>query len=157
MTLTIINEDNYCYYKPNVTLHEYKMYKYLDNLEFKYIPKLYDYNKDTKVLKTQKIYGMTIADLYGENWNNIPKLITKQIRDIITRFYTMGIVYPDITGYNFIQDNKTSRIWVVDFEHCFCMNLFSREPCYNDEEIKHIEFVKKFCFKNACCWNPNFA
>lgn len=155
---------NYFYIKEFVFTREYRIYKYLDNMELKFIPKLYDYDKDKKILKTQRINGLSVADLYGEKFENAPTNVVKQIRNIITYLYNIGIIYPDITGYNFIED-KNSHIWIVDFEHCFYINHYiikkNEQLISIDDDIKdkdeHIDFVNKFCFKNEESWNPYFA
>ena len=88
---------SYFYLKENVSTKEYRIYKYLYNMELKFIPKLYSYDKETKVLKTQRINGMCIADLYGENFEDVPINIIEKIRNIVCYLYNIGIVYPDIT------------------------------------------------------------
>lgn len=150
---------NYFYIKENVLTREYRIYKYLHNMEFKFIPKLYHYDKNKKKLKTQKINGLSISDFYGEKFEDIPQHIIDKIRYIITSLYNIGVIYPDITGYNFIEDDN-SNIWIVDFEHCFYINHYDKN---NDslKEIKdsdeHLDFVYRFCFKNENAWNPYFA
>jgi tRNA A-37 threonylcarbamoyl transferase component Bud32 len=161
-----ITEQEYSFFKENVSPKEYRIYKYLDNLNFKFIPKLYDYDKITCTLRTQKINGLSISDYYGESFEEIPRPIINQIRNIITQLYNIGIVYPDITGYNFIEDNK-GAIWIVDFEHCFYKNIHENKIDTNadtdtDTDIildaeDHINFVSKFCFKKQQSWNPYFA
>ncbi len=102
--------------KENVFTREYRIYKYLDNMDLKFIPKLYNYDKENKYLKCQKANGSSVADLYGEDFNNVPMHIITKIRSIVKKLYDIGIIYPDITGYNFIVD-KESKVWIIDFEH----------------------------------------
>ena len=148
---------SYFHIKNKVFTKEYRIYKYLDNMNFKYIPKFYEYDKNKKILKTQKINGLSISDLYGENFENVPKHIIEKIRNIITCLYNIGIIYPDITGYNFIED-KNSHIWIVDFEDCFYINHYNIEKLHKIfKKYEHINFVNKFCFKNENRWNPYFA
>jgi tRNA A-37 threonylcarbamoyl transferase component Bud32 len=152
--------DTYYHLKKNVQTKEYRIYKYLENLDLPFVPKLYSYDKKTQTLKTQKINGLNLSDLYGEKWENIPDNIMEKVRDIITKLYEIGIIYPDITGYNFIQDHQ-SKIWVVDFEHCFYFNNYNINPIEttieDKEQQSHIEFVIQFCFENIQSWNPHFA
>jgi RIO-like serine/threonine protein kinase len=155
---------NYFYIKENVFTREYRIYKYLDNLNLKFIPKLYDYDKEKNILKTQRIKKLSVADFYGDKFENVPENIIEKIRNIITDLYNIGIVYPDITGYNFIED-KNSHVWIVDFEHCFYINHYNskenNELSSIDDDVKdkeeHLDFVNKFCFKNENSWNPYFA
>jgi tRNA A-37 threonylcarbamoyl transferase component Bud32 len=153
---------SYYYTKENVSAKEYRIYKYLDNMKLKFIPKLYSYDKEKKILKTQRINSMCVSDLYGENFKDVPENVIEKIRDIVRYLHNIGIIYPDITGYNFIED-KQSRIWVVDFEHCFYINNYNRYEIKDDNEddIKdkdeHLDFVNRFCYKNEMSWNLYFA
>lgn len=148
--------------KENVFTREYRIYKYLDNMDLKFIPKFYNYDKENKHLKCQKANGSCIADLYGEDFNNVPMHIIKKIRTIVRTLYDIGIIYPDITGYNFIED-KDSHIWIINFNHCFYVNHYTNknieEQCEDDIPDKglHIKFVYKFCFEEERSWNSYFA
>jgi len=139
--------------KHDVSRGEYVIYKLLDNMELKFIPKFYSYDKESKILRTNKIDGDCVSNIYGENFDDVPENVIKEIRSIVTYLYFNRYVYPDITGYNFIED-KNKKIWIVDFEHCF---IRSDETQYSDEEKEHLEFVKKFCLENEQSWNPYFA
>ena len=75
----------YYHIKENVLAREYRIYKYLHNMELKFIPKLYDYDKTNKKLKTQKINGLSISDFYGEESKNITDNIFNEIRLIIKK------------------------------------------------------------------------
>jgi len=140
----------YIYTKENVSRKEYIIYKYLDNMKLEFIPKLYSYDKEKKILKTQRINNMCISDIYGENFEDVPENIIEKIRDIVCYLNYKGIIYPHITGYNFIEDKK-SRIWVVNFEHCF----WNTEDDIKDK-AEHLDFVNRFCYKNEMNWNPYF-
>jgi tRNA A-37 threonylcarbamoyl transferase component Bud32 len=84
---------------------------------------------------------MNVSDYYGEKETNIsPELFTK-IRTIVKTLYDNNVVYPDITGYNFIEYDK--RIWIIDFEHS------NFKPLLTDT------FVVKF-INGLDKWNPNF-
>ena len=103
---------------------------------------------------------MCVCDLYGENFKDIPENVIKQIRDIVSYLNNIGVIYPDITGYNFIED-KQSRVWIVDFEHCFYINNYKSNELKDDNEddinkAKHLDFVNRFCYKNEMSWNPDF-
>jgi RIO-like serine/threonine protein kinase len=151
---------NYVFIKENVSLREYKMYKYLNDKNLSFIPKIYQYNNETKVLTTQKIMGLSVADFYGEDFNLVPEKIISQIRDIIRYLYKIGVIYPDITGYNFIVDKK-SKVWIIDFEHSFYTNqLQSMDNTILDDipdKNQHIDFVEKFSNSNENAWNAYFA
>ena len=84
---------------------------------------------------------MNVADFYGDkNRDTSPELFEK-IRDIIKTLYENNIVYPDITGYNFIEYNN--EVWIIDFEHS------NFKPLLSDEFV--LEFIN-----GANKWNPQF-
>ena len=134
---------DYFYLKENVFSREYRMYKYLDNLNFTFIPKLYDYDKEKKILKTQRINGMSVSDLYGEKFANVPKNIIKKIRNIIRTLHKIGIIYPDITGYNFIEKNK--KIYIIDFG----------DAQYKKKD-KELNWFLSYFLAGHNGWNPDF-
>ena len=129
------------YVKKNVSLHEYCMHKYIQELEVFNVPKIIAYDIERKVMVMEKINHMTIADFYGEDAKNVPSDTFLQIRNIIKNLTKYNIEYPDITGYNFIEyDNK---IWIIDFEHTRTITG------------KLNSFVSKF-IDGLNEWNPQF-
>jgi RIO-like serine/threonine protein kinase len=173
-----ISNEKHSFIKMNVSMKEYLFYKHLDSQNYNFIPKIYEYDKNEKILTTQKINGSSISDFYGEDFILVPKSVICKIRKIVRTLYEIGIAYPDITGYNFIQDNK-KHIWVIDFEHCFVIHTFStlekriinnefiKNDCEENEENEkkeedteylkaHIEFIELFCYHNKKSWNPDF-
>ena len=87
------------------------------------------------------INNMNISDWYGDSEKNIAPELFDKIRQIIKTLYDNNIIYPDITGYNFIEcDNK---LWILDFEHSYF------------KVNKKTQFVEKF-IKGLNKWNPEF-
>jgi len=134
--------------KSEVTFHEYQMYHYVDSLHLDFVPKLLSYNEKSHTLQMQRVDGMSLSDMFGEKIESIPENILEECRIIVSTLYDQYIVYPDITGYNFIIENKTEKIYLVDFEHSF----FRGYSSYNE----HNEFVQQF-IKGKRSWNPYFA
>ena len=95
----------------------------------------------------EKIDGMSVSDMYGENANAVPSSIFDEIRGIVRELYVAGIVYPDITGYNFMID-KSDRIWIIDFGH---VTRSKRK----DKCIGGHNFIEKFIGGHNG-WNPDF-
>jgi len=127
--------------KKNVSLKEYTIYQYIYSINIVNTPKPISYDKATNIMTMEKIPQLDISNMYGDSPNDIPEYIFDEIRKIITKLYDHNIIYPDITGYNFIEyDNK---IWIIDFEHCECM------PEKTDPFV--FEFING---KNE--WNPSF-
>jgi len=127
--------------KQNVSKHEYDMHLYIYNLNILNVPKPISYDANNKVFQIEKINGMSISDYYGEKSSDIDSNIFKSIREIIKVLYDVGIIYPDITGYNFIMEydnlnNITNKIWIIDFEHAKFYDPTIYDPDY--------EFVNEF-------------
>ena len=141
--MTTFDEKNLYFMKQNVLLHEYKMQKYVYNLNIVNIPKIIKYDKKNKIMTMQKITGMNLSDLYGEESKNISSNIFTQIRNIIKILLANNIEYSDITGYNFILD-KNEELWIIDFEHAQYNTTITNS------------FVKKFC-DGLDIWNPDYA
>jgi tRNA A-37 threonylcarbamoyl transferase component Bud32 len=129
------------YIKKDVSLKEYEMHKHVHSLGIVNTPKILAYDRDTKVMIMEKVNYMNISDYYGEKETDISPELFKKIRQIIQTLYDNNIVYPDITGYNFIEFDK--RIWIIDFEHS------NFKPLLKDE------FVVKF-INGLNKWNPRF-
>jgi tRNA A-37 threonylcarbamoyl transferase component Bud32 len=135
------------YVKKNVSFHEYYMYNLAYNLSSKTtifnIPKVIEYDSVNKMLIMEKINSDNISNVYGESINKVPSEIVKKIRKTIEFLRDNGIVYPDITGYNFILcENK---LWIIDFEHSY----------FDGFENRNYEFIDLF-IKGKSTWNPDF-
>jgi len=132
-----------CYTKHNVEENEYKMHQMIYNLNIIDVPKIYNYDRKTKIMVMEKIMNMNISDEYGEDAKNVPKKLFKTMQEIIKKLYYAGIEYPDITGYNFIFCNN--KMYLIDFEHS--------KPFSNETMHQVDPFVIKF-IKGSCEWNP---
>lgn len=146
MTIQKMDDNkSYMFIKENVSLKEYKIHMYVYNLGLINVPKIYDYNKETKVLKMQKITNLSLSDFFGEESTNISDELFHKIRNIIQILYHNNIEYPDITGYNFIE--KNNKIWIIDFGHA----------SFNSSINENISdsFINKF-LKGHNGWNPEF-
>jgi tRNA A-37 threonylcarbamoyl transferase component Bud32 len=92
----------------------------------------------------EHIKEMCIADKYGEDPKNVPKLIWDQIRTIIKiLYYQEGIEYIDITGYNFIE--KNNKVYIIDFGDA----IYTKT--YNEMNWFLSDFLSGY---NG--WNPDF-
>lgn len=108
------------------------------------IPRIFNYNEDKKELTMQKICGDNLANIYGEDIENIPVKIIETIRKFIRLLNSYLVEYIDITGYNFMLD-KSENLWIIDFEHSKCRT--------KDEEIN--EYLRDF-IDGETKWNPDF-
>jgi tRNA A-37 threonylcarbamoyl transferase component Bud32 len=142
MSKMSLTDEAVYYTKENVSLTEYKIHKYVYNLHIVNIPKIKSYNKETRQLKMVRVGAMSISDYYGESAENIDDDLFTKIRNMIQTLYDHDILYVDITGYNFIENDK--KLWIIDFEHA----------TYNYPR-KTDEFVEQF-LEGHNGWNPEF-
>jgi|LakMenEpi03Aug12_release.lakeMendotaPanAssembly.Ray.scaffolds.fasta_scaffold949030_2 tRNA A-37 threonylcarbamoyl transferase component Bud32 len=133
--------DDLYYIKNDVELKEYEMHKHVYSLGIVNTPKILAYDRDTKVMLMEKVDNMSISDFYGENESDITPELFKKIRKIIKTLYSNNIVYPDITGYNFIEHENS--VWIIDFEHS------NFKPLLRDDFV--IDFIG-----GLDSWNPEF-
>ena len=92
----------------------------------------------------ENLEEMSIADKYGEDSKNIPKLIWDQIRTILRILYIEeGIEYIDITGYNFIE--KKGKVYIIDFG----------DAVYSKKDTD-INWFLKYFLDGHNDWNPDF-
>jgi hypothetical protein len=110
--------------KQNVSFHEFQMYKYIYDLSKRsdihilnilHVPFIFSYNIDTQTLVTERIQNINVFDFYGDAFLSVDNNVIDKIREIVTLLYKNQIVFPDITGNNFIEHRK--KLWIVDFEH----------------------------------------
>lgn len=127
--------------KENVSENEFMLNRLTNFLGIP-SPKVLAYYNNT--LKLEKINGMSLSDFYGEKETDIPEYIFESIRVIVEELLKIGICYPDITGYNFMIDDK-EKLWIIDFGHAYVTN-----PEEEDDE-----FVTKF-IEGYNGWNPLF-
>lgn len=135
---------SYYFTKHNVKESEVFIHDSIYNLNILNIPKIYNYDKEKKLLIMRNIPALNIADMYGENFSDVPAYITDEIRNIITTLYYHGIEYPDITGYNFLE--YQNKIWIIDFEHA----------SYKSDIKKYDPFILEF-IHGANAWNPLYT
>tara|TARA_B100001093_G_C26568381_1_gene901801 strand:+ start:37 stop:501 length:465 start_codon:yes stop_codon:yes gene_type:complete len=109
------------------------------------IPTVKPIKWENNILTMEKIDGLSVNDMYGDTEDGLKTIIEKgimeKIRKIVKDLRDIGIIYPDITGYNFMIDNNTEKIYVIDFGHAFKSS--------ND-------FVTKFINEKKNEWNPDF-
>ena len=84
-------------------------------------------------MKMVRVGMMSVSDYYGETADQVDEELFSKIRKIIQTLYDHDILYIDITGYNFIENNN--KLWIIDFEHA----------TYNHPR-KRDEFVEKFLY-----------
>jgi len=142
MSSTAIPTYNDLYYvKHSVSVKEYEMHKHVHSLGIVNVPKILAYDRDTRIMLMERVNYMNVADYYGEKDADITPELFQKIRNIIKTLYDNNVVYPDITGYNFIEYKE--KIWIIDFEHS------------NFKPLLQDDFVVQF-INGTNKWNPQF-
>jgi tRNA A-37 threonylcarbamoyl transferase component Bud32 len=72
---------------------------------------------DKYIIEMEQINGMTLADFYGEKMSDLPASIMCEVKRILKILLYSGIQYIDITPYNFMIEEGTDKIYIIDFEH----------------------------------------
>jgi tRNA A-37 threonylcarbamoyl transferase component Bud32 len=108
--------------KGGVTEHEAAMQRRAAKLLPAHVPHVLRYEKARLRMKMSLVSGCTLAYMYGNDCRAIPAWVWGEVRRLVRTLYEGGVVYPDITSYNFMID-ADEKIWIIDFEHCT-----TREP-----------------------------
>ena len=135
---------NTYYVKQNVNHREYFMQKYVYQLDIVNVPEIIEYNDESKIMVMKKVGKHNLSDQYGENATDVPKELFDQVIKIVRTLVLHNIEYPDLTGYNFVEDSN-GKIWIIDFEHSSLMST---------KQMNNIH-IQNICngYKK---WNPEF-
>ena len=134
--------------KQHVSYKEFFMHDHIYTLSLSSngllnVPKIINYDVNKQEMTMEKINHMNVSDFYGDHESNISAELFTQIHCIISYLYDNHIVYPDITGYNFIECG--GKLWIIDFEHS------------DFHTHKKDTFVEKFIINyDYNKWNPRF-
>jgi len=118
--------------------------------KYGFAPKVYEiFHTNTEtIICMERINAPCLADVYGENPQEIPHKLWKQIETIVTTLYEEeGIEYVDLTPYNFIE-LPNEKLYIIDFGDAY----------YTDKNMpKHPNnwFLREF-LDGEMTWNPDF-
>ena len=120
------------------------MQKYVYNLGIVKIPEIIEYNEESKIMVMKKVGNSNLSDNYGEDAMDVPDELFTQVVKIVRNLVLHNIEYPDLTGYNFVEDNE-GKVWIIDFGHSSLMST---------KQIDNIH-IQNICngYKK---WNPEF-
>ena len=139
----LANPNTY-YVKQNVNHREYFMQKYIYNLGIVNLPEIIEYNDESKIMVMKKVGKHNLSDQYGENAADVPKELFDQVIKIVRTLVLHNIEYPDLTGYNFVEDSD-GTVWIIDFEHSSMMT---------SKQVNNIH-IQNIC-NGYKIWNPEF-
>lgn len=138
--------------KKNVCYKEYLLHEYAYEIsqQFKkeagdiHIPRILCYDPVLQILTLERISFMCVSDYYGEKNTDVTPELFAKVRKIIRFLHKHHIIYPDITGYNFVEEGN-GKLWIVDFGHA------------DFQTHKPNEFVERFVEDEEYnFWNPEF-
>lgn len=107
---------------------------------------------DGNVIQMDSVNGMCLADLYTDDPAKVPDWIWTEIHRILSvLFECEGIEYIDITGYNFMLEEETKKVWIIDFGDAY----YSTTP--QTDNKKPLNWFLREVLDGQKSWNPDFA
>ena len=133
------------YVKHGVSEHEYEMQKYVRSLNIVRVPGVAAYCKETHIMAMPLVGVMSVSDMYGASAEDVPDEVFESIVDTVQLLVAHGIEFPDLTGYNFVEDlTKPGEVWIIDFEHATL-----------NDDITNPAIIALVAGERQ--WNPDFA
>ena len=122
----------------------------LQMMAYKYgfAPKIISIKKESAVYHVSMEHigeGTSLADVYGENAEDIPNYVWARIRYMVqTLLEEEGIEYVDVTPYNFLE--KNGRVYMIDFG----------DALYSTPNADINWYLQDFVYDEENMWNPDF-
>ena len=132
------------YIKQNVTHKEFFLQQFVYKLNIVNVPEIINYNEVTRTMTMKRVGKDNLSNLYGENAEDVPDELFDNVATIVRKLVLNGIEFPDLTGYNFVEDD-IGKIWIIDFEHA------KFTPPQNITNIH----IRSIC-NGTKSWNPDF-
>ena len=134
------------YVKTGVAHHEYFMQQYVYNMNIVNVPRIMAYDETTRTMAMERVGKNNLSHNYGEDATDVPDDIFNKVVRIVRTLVLHGISYPDLTGYNFVEDVSTNgKLWIIDFEHA---TMITPTVITNEHICNICNGVQK--------WNPDF-
>jgi RIO-like serine/threonine protein kinase len=114
--------------------------------KYNFVPKIINtkFEDERCVIEMEDLEAPNLANIYGENIEDIPDHVWNSIRIILKILLEEeGIEYIDITPYNFIE--KDGKVYIIDFGHAYYTDLVDINPFLND-----------VLYNDLKSWNPDF-
>jgi tRNA A-37 threonylcarbamoyl transferase component Bud32 len=82
--------------------------------------------KRRNIMIMERVNGRDLATEYGSSDGDTPYDVYDRCRNMIITLHNEGIIYPDITSYNFMLDYE-NEVWIIDFGHVREVSWFIRD------------------------------
>lgn len=107
-----------------------------------FVPEIYEFFVYDEVyyILMERLEGVLLANIYGEDYDNLPKSIQQRIKFILKTLFLNDIHYVDVTPYNFIL--RDEEVYIIDFGHAQIV------------EVNY--YLKEFLINRVKSWNPDF-
>ena len=143
--------DGDVFVKENATAREFACQSFCFEREVP-CPRPLSFDAERGVLRMERVGGgaggaMSLSDFYGEEASGVPVEVLERCREILLALAEIGVCYPDITGYNFMQVG--SELLIVDFGH-------ATRHASMEEALDHDRFFRAFAEGRQQGWNPEF-
>ena len=107
---------------------------------------------DGLLMQMDEIKGHCLADIYTDDPKKVPDWIWAEIHRILSVLFECdGIEYIDITAYNFILEEGSDKIWIIDFGDAY----YSKAGQTDDK--KPVNWFLREVLDGEKSWNPDFA
>ena len=107
---------------------------------------------DGLLMQMEEIKGSCLADIYTDDPKKVPDWIWAEIHRILSVLFECdGIEYIDITAYNFILEEGSDKIWIIDFGDAY----YSKVGQTDDK--KPVNWFLREVLDGEKSWNPDFA
>ena len=107
---------------------------------------------DGLLMQMEEIKGSCLADIYTDDPKKVPDWIWAEIHRILSVLFECdGIEYIDITAYNFILEEGSDKVWIIDFGDAY----YSKVGQTDDK--KPVNWFLREVLDGEKSWNPDFA
>ncbi len=107
-----------------------------------FVPEIYEFFVYDEVyyILMERLEGVPLANVYGEDYDDLPEDIKKEVHHILKMLFLNDIHYVDVTPYNFLLCDE--RIYLVDFGHASIVPVNY--------------YLKEFLVNRMNSWNTDF-
>jgi len=105
---------------------EINAYKFFNNRNIKFVPKLLSYDESFHILNIQKVDGNDICSTLDDCTNDDMQNIISQLTLIDTFLFKNKINYMYSSPADIIYDKVRNKLFIIDFEYTFLNEYFQQ-------------------------------